>query len=85
MEFPTAAEQQAYEDRPYVESEERAHFGEEMERSLPYDAILVDTSNPEMEEDFQALLARLDKRLDALVQETESEAQRIHHQQGVRY
>jgi hypothetical protein len=85
FEFPTSAEQQAYEDRPYNESEERAHGGEEMERSLPYDAILVDTSNPEMEEDFQALLARLDQRLEALVHETESEAQRLQHQQGVRY
>ena len=44
-----------------------------MERSLPYDAILVDTSNPEMEEGFQALLARLDQRLEALITETEAE------------
>ena len=48
-------------------------MGRRLERSLPYDAILVDTSNPEMEEGFQALLARLDQRLEALIHETEAE------------
>ena len=85
FEFPPVAEQQAYEDRLHNEREDRAHFGEETGRSLPYDAILVDTSNPEMEEGFQALLARLDQRLEALVHETDVEAQRIQQKQGVRY
>ena len=85
FEFPTEAEQQAYEDRPYDLMEERTHGGEEMERSLPYDTIVVDTSNPTMEEDFQALLARIDQRLDALVRETEPETQQLQQKQGVRY
>jgi hypothetical protein len=82
---PTLAEQQAYEDRPYDAMEERAHFGEEQRLGLPADAILVDTSNPQMEEGFQALLARLDQRLDALSKETESETQQMQHKQGMSY
>ena len=77
--------EQACEDRPYDLMEEQAHDGEEMERRLPYDTIVVDTSNPTMEEDFQALLARMDQRLDALVKETEPETQQLQQKQGVRY
>ena len=76
--FPTLAEQQAYEDRPYDEMEE-------MERRLPDDVTLVDTSNPQMEEGFQALLARLDARLDALVQETEAESHQLQHKPRMGY
>ena len=45
------------------------------------DAILVDTSNPQMEEGFQTLLARLDQRLEALIAETEAETHQLQHQQ----
>ena len=85
FDWPTQAEQQAYEDRPYDLMEERAHFGEEMQRALPYDAILLDTTNPMMESDFQALLTRLDQRLEALIKETDTDTQQLQQKQGVRY
>ena len=47
--------------------------------------ILVDTTKPEMEEGFQALLDRLDQRLEALVKETDTETQQLQQKQGVRY
>jgi hypothetical protein len=89
--FPTAAEQQAYEDRPYDLMEERAH-GIDIEdgewSARPKDApeyVEIDTTKPEMEASFQALLDRLDQRLGALVKETEMETQQLQQKPGVRY
>ena len=80
--FPTEAKQQAYEDRPYDLMEERAH-GIGSEDTPVY--VEIDTTNPEMEEGFQALLARLDQRLEALVKETDTETQQLQQQQRMGY
>jgi len=49
------------------------------------DFIEIDTSNPQMEEGFQAFLARLDQRLEALTTDTASATQQMQHKQGMRY
>jgi hypothetical protein len=91
FDWPTQAEQQAYEDRPYDLMEERAHGSDSEDGewgARPEDApeyVVIDTTKPEMEESFQALLDRLDQRLDALVKETDTETQQLQQKQGVRY
>ena len=57
-------------------------MGRRWERSLPYDAILVDTSNPEMEDELPGT-RWLDwiNGLDALVKETETETQQLQQKQ----
>jgi hypothetical protein len=42
-------------------------------------------SSPTSDDDFQALLARLDQRLEALIEVTESEAQTQQHRPGMSY
>jgi hypothetical protein len=71
-------EQAFPEDRPYAAREDDPPFG-------PDEGIIVDTSHSESAEDLQALLARLDQRLEALVQATERDAQVLTPKQGVRY
>jgi hypothetical protein len=91
FDWPTHAEQQAYEDRPYDLMEDRAHGSDSEDgewSARPEDApkyVVIDTTKPEMEESFQALLDRLDQRLDALVKETEPETQQLQQKPGVRY
>jgi len=89
----SAAEQQAYEDRPYEALEDQAHGDDHQQQRhvdypTPYAGMMgraplpieIDTSDTEMGQSWHDQLAALDARLEQLAQE-----QNPHQQHGLRY